>query len=150
MAATNSLFETQVCGRCGGTGHYSYNQINGTTCFGCAGSKVNLTKRGKAAQAWYTAQQTVPASEVKVGDYVFESDYFGGVRGWFRVDANDNGNLSLSYQRKGDSERKTLGMHGMPKFRVRPATKFERLWQQAVALAYQSTLTKAGTPRKGK
>jgi excinuclease UvrABC ATPase subunit len=28
---------TPICSRCGGSGHYSYNQINGTTCFGCAG-----------------------------------------------------------------------------------------------------------------
>lgn len=27
-----------VCGRCCGTGHYSFNQINGSICFGCAGT----------------------------------------------------------------------------------------------------------------
>lgn len=28
---------TPVCGRCGGSGHYSYNQISGTVCFSCNG-----------------------------------------------------------------------------------------------------------------
>jgi hypothetical protein len=27
-----------VCGRCCGTGHYSFNQINGSVCFGCIGT----------------------------------------------------------------------------------------------------------------
>lgn len=33
-----------VCGRCGGGGHYSYNQMTGTTCFGCAGHGVKLPR----------------------------------------------------------------------------------------------------------
>lgn len=28
---------TPACGRCGGSGHYSFNLMHGTTCFGCAG-----------------------------------------------------------------------------------------------------------------
>lgn len=28
------------CGRCGGTGHYSYNPIHGTRCFGCSGGGI--------------------------------------------------------------------------------------------------------------
>ena len=27
-----------VCGRCGGSGNYSFNTVDGTTCFGCLGS----------------------------------------------------------------------------------------------------------------
>lgn len=33
-----------TCGRCGGSGHYSYNPINGTKCFGCNGHGVTLPK----------------------------------------------------------------------------------------------------------
>lgn len=29
---------TPACGRCGGSGNYSYNQMDGTRCFGCAGA----------------------------------------------------------------------------------------------------------------
>lgn len=37
------------CPRCGGSGHYSYNQIDGTKCYGCMGSgKKLITVR------WYT------------------------------------------------------------------------------------------------
>ena len=35
------------CGRCGGTGHYSYNPMSGTRCFKCGGAKYeepNLTR----------------------------------------------------------------------------------------------------------
>ena len=28
---------TPVCGRCGGCGQYSFNQVDGTRCYGCAG-----------------------------------------------------------------------------------------------------------------
>ncbi|GHV06463.1 hypothetical protein FACS1894217_05190 [Clostridia bacterium] len=30
----------QTCSRCGGSGHYSYNQIDGTRCFKCGGKKT--------------------------------------------------------------------------------------------------------------
>lgn len=40
------------CKRCGGSGHYSYNPMNGTTCFACGGSgKEKLNVR------WYTDAQ---------------------------------------------------------------------------------------------
>lgn len=31
-----------TCGRCGGTGNYSYNQMDGTRCYGCGGSGKKL------------------------------------------------------------------------------------------------------------
>lgn len=43
-----ALGYTEVCGRCCGTGHYSFNQINGTTCFGCGGSGRRLAKLTEA------------------------------------------------------------------------------------------------------
>lgn len=33
---------TVACDRCGGSGHYSFNPTNGTTCFGCNGSGKKL------------------------------------------------------------------------------------------------------------
>lgn len=40
------------CKRCGGSGHYSYNSLDGTVCFGCRGSgKELLTVR------WYTEKE---------------------------------------------------------------------------------------------
>ena len=42
-------FEIETCSRCGGSGHFSYNQIDGSRCFKCGGAKVTYTKRGQAA-----------------------------------------------------------------------------------------------------
>jgi len=33
---------TVTCGRCGGSGQYSYNQISGSVCFGCNGTGKKL------------------------------------------------------------------------------------------------------------
>lgn len=42
-------FEHQPCGRCGGSGKYSYNPRHGTVCYGCSGKGERLSVRGKAA-----------------------------------------------------------------------------------------------------
>lgn len=60
-------FETTVCNRCGGTGHYSYCQAYGTRCFKCNGAGVVLTPKGMAALSFFRASMEIPASEVKVG-----------------------------------------------------------------------------------
>lgn len=41
-----------ACQRCGGSGHYSYNQMDGTKCYGCMGSgkQTNVVR-------WYTDKQ---------------------------------------------------------------------------------------------
>lgn len=40
------------CSRCGGSGHYSYNQLDGTTCYGCRGSGKQVLE-----VRWYTESQ---------------------------------------------------------------------------------------------
>lgn len=148
--AKDFLFESETCGRCGGSGSYSYNQIDGSRCYGCNGNRVRLTKRGAAAQAWLRKQQTVGLADLKVGDLTWQENFFGGYRAWFRVDAIDGDKVSGSYQRKHHKVRDEIVLHGQTEFRVRPATAEERRWQQMVGLAYQATLTKAGTVRKAK
>jgi len=49
--ATTLRYESKTCGRCGGSGHYSYCQSYGTTCFSCRGRKTVLSKAGAAASA---------------------------------------------------------------------------------------------------
>ena len=45
------------CPRCGGTGHYSYNQMDGTRCYGCMGNKF-ITKKVRAyTEKEYTRMQ---------------------------------------------------------------------------------------------
>ena len=34
-----------VCGRCGGTGHYNFNMKDGTRCYGCHGLKYKLPSK---------------------------------------------------------------------------------------------------------
>lgn len=41
-----------VCQRCGGSGHYSYNQMDGTRCYGCRG-----TGYATISVRWYTDNQ---------------------------------------------------------------------------------------------
>ena len=31
-----------TCPRCGGSGHYSYNSLDGTRCYGCGGSGISI------------------------------------------------------------------------------------------------------------
>lgn len=47
-----------TCGRCGGSGRYSYNQITGDVCFGCGGSGV---KAPKPTAATYAAAESAVA-----------------------------------------------------------------------------------------
>lgn len=67
---TAAKIETQTCGRCGGSGRYSYCQMYGSTCFDCRGRKLVLTKRGEAAQRFLRALRSAPVTEIKIGDRV--------------------------------------------------------------------------------
>src|SRR5690349_11447675 len=63
-------FEIEVCGRCGGGGHYSYCQRFGTKCFGCGGTGRRYTKRGAIAKQFYEDSLKVPANSIQVGDLI--------------------------------------------------------------------------------
>ncbi len=63
-------FDRKICSRCHGSGSYSYNRINGTTCFGCGGSGQQLTKLGKAQAAAYRASLSRPAADIEAGDLI--------------------------------------------------------------------------------
>lgn len=43
----------KTCSRCGGTGHYSYNQMYGTTCFKCNGMKYLLPTERQRTKKWF-------------------------------------------------------------------------------------------------
>jgi hypothetical protein len=65
-------FETETCGRCGGTGQYPSACWQGV-CLGCSGRGVRLTRRGRAARNAY--DETMSAmdrtyGDVKIGDRV--------------------------------------------------------------------------------
>lgn len=66
-----SIFETKACGRCAGSGHYSYCAMYGSTCFGCGGRGWKFTKRGDAALAFYNDLRSKRAIDYKVGDLIY-------------------------------------------------------------------------------
>jgi len=72
-------FDTKTCSRCGGSGHYSFNTLDGTVCYGCNGSGKQLTPAGKRARAAYETAMTIPARDVKAG-MVIMSDELSGKR----------------------------------------------------------------------
>jgi hypothetical protein len=140
------LFEHVTCSRCGGSGNYSYCQSYGTTCFKCRGSGAQLTKRGKAAQAWLNNKRCIPASEFKVGDKFLMDGIPGFSKSqWVEI-------LSITTDERGclNFNGKDTGYNGLPaETRVRRCmTNGEAAALKQEALAYQATLTKSGTVRK--
>ena len=127
-------FEIETCGRCGGTGEYSFNLMDGTRCYGCQGKGVRYTKRGAAAYEYFRKGFTVKWSEVEVGQKVFEKSR------WLTVTAiTDEGNsvrvnFGPSYALYTSFAHETKVFHKMESARI-------------AALEYQDNLTKAGKPR---
>lgn len=72
---------TETCGRCNGTGHYSYNQTHGTMCYGCMGcgtvtltaaqAKTRTTRR-RAAEAREATAQTTYAANATLSNTVLD------------------------------------------------------------------------------
>lgn len=70
-------FEQTECSRCGGSGHYSWNQIHGSVCYGCGGSGKKLTKVGDVAKKEYDARMSIPACELIPGQIVMFPELSG-------------------------------------------------------------------------
>jgi hypothetical protein len=150
-------YEKEPCGRCGGSGHYSYNQINGTRCFGCGGSGERLTKRGRAAREFATSILEVPIEayhEKHQGQMAAYRDAMTGGKSRFnRSEETAPGAWAIK-----DGERipircfsllrdgKELPVAISQGIRVRLYLTPET---EAEVTAYASTLTKAGKVRKG-
>jgi hypothetical protein len=165
--ATNELqLERETCGRCGGSGHYSYCQTYGTTCFKCAGKKEVLTKRGSAALAYLKTLRSRKVSEVRVGDTVkMTGCTLGGsvYEFWARVESitphvQEGSSLKdgvmvpyrieelcLVGTSKGREMASYLPLDALVEVLLSPEEQEATLRQ---AVAYQVTLTKTGTPRK--
>lgn len=160
------IFEEQTCGRCGGSGSYSYCSMYGSRCFGCGGKGVKLTKRGAAAQRFFTELASKPASEFKPGELIrmsnvttggdtytaFETvvsvapagDKFQAFSNGVRVGQDA---LEIVTTRKGCESSTFTSPTTMYR---RGLTGEEKQALVAKALAYQETLTKLGKPRKEK
>lgn len=160
------LFESEVCGRCGGSGHYSYNQRDGTVCYGCGGKKERLTKRGAEAQRFFRELMQRKVSELKIGDVVrytgvtmggglysaaapvVELDLEPKVTAWSIKNGERIPLPHVSYV----TEHSKLGRssHGAPPDSSVEIVGSDEERREAIekALAYQASLTKAGKPAK--
>lgn len=157
-----SKFETKVCSRCGGSGNYSFNLMHGTMCYGCNGSGIQFTKRGKAARQFFDESLTVPASELKVGMAIKESS------GWknfsliqaihYGTDKELGEKYRTSYSMGPSGEKQMIladtgrcKAKFYPDCRVRVMhTDEEKKVKLQAALEYQATLNANGTVSKRK
>lgn len=147
-------FEVETCGRCGGSGQYSYCTMYGTKCFKCGGRGRAFTKRGAEAHRFYSAMFEVPVETIKEGDWVKLAGYTKTKVLWvtesvqrgssngvpyetpcFVLAINTTTGLLHSCHLKGCTVKKL----------VSESVLAERL---VLAMEYQATLTKAGKPRK--
>jgi len=170
----NPAFEHTDCSRCGGSGRYSFNMIDGSMCYGCRGAGYQLTKRGRAAQQLYVQLMSKPLAELVPGDVIRVQGYKGfhelaavgrlelrpdpksSTGMWPYIEGTDEraGSMSLGgnydaglYAYRTTNGIGASGYSGDTMVRV-AQTAEQRKAKQAQALAYQATLTKAGTPRK--
>lgn len=156
--------ERDVCGRCGGSGHYSYCSMYGTTCFQCLGRKECLTKRGARAAVLLKELRSRPVSELRVGDTI-RCGYLTGAgnpfNAWAKVtaivpDAGDRGGRVGPDGKivvvPGQVHLETKGKYGeMHHTGCLPTTMYEVLLpkeeQRATlvrAIAFQNALAKNG------
>lgn len=145
------LLESKSCGRCGGSGSYSWNARNGSTCFGCGGRGEVLTKRGAAAQAYLDSLSMVRAGDLKPGDQYWDLGVTNGcdVYGYWAkvvsVEHNAEGKLILNTTSKyGNSGLQCDDGHVVKKARSAEEVAETR----RLALAFQCYLTKSGAVAK--
>lgn len=155
-----TVFETEVCSRCGGTGHYSFNGEH-SICYKCDGKKIALTKRGQAARQYYLDKRTITPEQVKVGDVI---SFYGMKRLTVaKITLKQSG---TAINQKGEAtpiehyyfenkdgltgavqKLKEYNKGGIWDIRLLLSPEEnEKLLKEA--LAYQETLTKQGKPRK--
>ena len=142
------LFESETCSRCGGSGHYSYCQSYGTTCFKCAGTKAVLTKRGRQAQNLFNRLLSRPVSSLRPGDKFKDVLLLNGgdlAHAWFTVQSiepNADGTMRL------ETDRMTYAnISGFNPMRV-AVSRETKARVAGIALAYQSILTASGKEPK--
>ena len=144
------LFESVVCSRCGGSGTHSFCTMYGNTCFKCRGRGRILTTKGAAAQIYLNSLYSKRADAFVPGDLIYIEGFSAGsfavptkfhkVTGQ-HVDKNNPGLIVIEH------EGGTYG--STPDSLIRAGQSGpEKDAKRALALAYQSTLTKKGIPRK--
>lgn len=150
-----TVFETEICSRCGGTGQYSFNGEH-SRCYKCDGKNGcrAYTKRGAAAKAYYEAKLQVPATEIKVGDKIRQMPYIkqltvATVKVYMPTGRAWTNGVELPRKEHVRFQNETgLAISvAVDEMVRRLPTVEENEVAIADALAYQETLTKAGKPR---
>ena len=142
QVVSKALFESATCGRCGGSGNYSYNMMHGTRCYGCSGRGYVLTKRGRAAQNFLNDLRSKPVEDIKVGDLVYV-DFFGGPRGFLKLESIRKDTLNLGQWMFEFPGRCSWGVHfGCGQTMRVGFSAEEKVAHIKLALEYQATLTK--------
>lgn len=143
-------YEREPCTRCGGSGHYSYNRIDGTTCFKCRGTGAQLTPRGKAALAFADSLLNRRIEDVSAEDRFQYVDALRGKRysGCTAVEVagftfNADGTPRPAFEVRSSSGKVLVVLGEGIKVRLHPTPE-----QVEQIIAYQDSLTKAGKPRK--
>lgn len=156
----NTQFESKTCSRCGGSGHFSFNLMHGTMCYGCQGTGLQYTKRGLAAKEYFRNLMMVPVEELKIGQAIqlFTTDkYFKPIT---LIEFDEEYNLftkGLSGYFVGHEKDMLycVEVQGGGRKAVYPGTLFriyqtneEKTAKFQEALRYQDTLGVNGKPKK--
>lgn len=164
--------ERETCSRCGGSGHYSYCQMYGSTCFKCHGKKETLTKRGAAAMKVLTASLRKRAFDFEIGEKLLVEGFSCGSmvvpNRWITIeeiyfvstrDADRAGKSWTNGVRRYHTQLHIVGVDRYGKRHSTTGHPVETTYRRAVsaeekvalmkaAKEYEATLTKAGKPRK--
>lgn len=149
-------FETQECSRCRGTGKFSFCEMYRDTCFKCQGQKIVLTARGLAAKKYLHELRTVPVSQIPVGSKIvvnsMQRRYFGTV-----ISIGESGS---KYMKEGQWHNYVEITTTHPKYGQSRLCTFPDVGTEVIdsndsekikmAIEFQETLTKSGSPRKRK
>lgn len=137
-------YERTECSRCGGSGRYSWNAVDGDRCWGCRGSGQQLTKQArKALEAIRDLREqlcSTEAANLKVGD-TFRLGRNSTSRRWMTVYGIDECNVTID----GEKQVRPVFMISKPgqgnrSFSTAPNTKVElaptdEQWLQILQLA---------------
>lgn len=144
---TPRQFERVTCSRCFGNGMYGPKHIDGGRCFKCGGKGALLTKRGAAANALATQLLSIRADEVRPGDRIYIEPSMFTRAGWGDVETAEAEGETVTFKIAQLQYAQTYGADRPIRIAMTPEVKAEAL---AIAFAFEDTLTKNGTPRKGK
>ena len=113
------------CSRCGGTGHHSWNQLHGSRCYGCNGTKVKWTAAAAKQVELFTADRAVANSvlavDVKIGDTIRPRvGIYGKPKTVLAIKETECGEVHFQCEYRGDKFAKTEMVELLAPFAIAP------------------------------